>query len=114
MNPDSVRQAVDDDLRQLVIDTSTRVWDGVMMFTPVRTGSLRASWTMNEGRPNFNRNTGGSVSAPLSAPVMPKLSLRSPYSTVFIANGQDYVGFVNDGSDTIEAHHMIERALARV
>lgn len=72
------------------LQLAKQIYTGVVMRTPVRTGSLRASWRAAVGQPDMSKVTHDNPNSPLAPPSFPLTSIP-PYSKVYISNSHKYV-----------------------
>lgn len=113
--PEGLRIFISDEVREHVRDQVNQIWSDLMVYTPVQTGQLRASWNVSEGAPDYSTvDSGGSISSPLPPPQQPRLALRDAFPEVFICNGKPYAGYVEDGTAKMGPRGMVARALANV
>jgi len=72
------------------LQLAKKIYDGIVIRTPVRTGSLRASWRASLGQPDYSTINNGDPDNPLPPPVFP-LTKATLHDTIHISNGQKYV-----------------------
>lgn len=89
------------------------IYNGVVMRSPVLTGSFRAAWTVSIGTPQFRevRNESGVPLAP------PPFVFPSGYmlgQDLFIANGQPYAERIEYGWSNQAPHGVLRVTLASV
>lgn len=89
-----------------------RAFNLLVEFTPVHTGSLRASWRVSVNIADKSITTSADASNPLPAPKMPRLKALNPGDRILITNSQPYVKYVNYGSPTTIPIAMVERTMA--
>jgi len=100
---------------QHALDLAEAVWQGAVDRTPVRSGELRASWTLSKGKPIFATVGNRSTNSVLPPPSMPKLKATVLGSAkFFVSNGKSYGPHVEYGSSTIMPHLMLTRAIQSV
>lgn len=87
------------------------VFDGVVSRTPVRTGSLRASWRASIGAPDYSVVNSQDTKVPLPAPIFPLTSMPL-YAKLYISNGQKYVMPIEYGWSSQAPQGMIRVTLA--
>ncbi len=93
------------------LEISKQVFDGVVSRTPVRTGSLRASWRAAVGGPDLSVVKNSDPNSPLPAPKFPLTSVPL-YAKVFISNSQRYVMPIEYGWSKQAPQGMIRVTLA--
>jgi len=99
-----------------VARASRTVFNTAVKLTPVRTGSLRASWGMAIGAdasptpPVTNKD----ASAPISAPTPLSMSRLAKEPIVIIDNNTPYAAQVENGSPTNVARNMAATAVQSV
>ena len=90
---------------------------GVVLLSPVDTGRLRGNWQTTVSAPAegsieaVDKNGGSTISA--GAAVIASAAPR-PYEAIWLHNGVDYAGFVNDGTPLVPAVHMVEQTVSRL
>lgn len=101
-------------VRKVAIDLFGRVVE----LTPVDTGRARASWTLNEGSPDFTTQPEGEYPEFQSDAIFAALakassgSDRAFASVIFIANGLPYIQRLNDGHSEQAPAGFVEMAVA--
>lgn len=86
------------DVRSEVESIAIKLFSGVIGRTPVRSGSLRASWRLSPGSPDPSITKGGSDNAPLPAPSVPTSIPGLPdYPVVYVTNSTPYADDVENG-----------------
>lgn len=97
---------VDSDSQKVILDLMYKIWDGIIMRTPVRTGQARASWNMSKGSPDFSTVDEGEGLAP---PPKPSVSIKDgEYPEIFIANGKRYINYLEFGASTQAPAGMVQ------
>lgn len=79
--------------------------------TPVDTGFAWMNWNLSLDRPDFS--TGESRADPLSR-AGPELKRLKPFQDVYIANGAEYIGELEDGHSKQAPYGMVATTLARI
>lgn len=87
------------------------IFDGVVSRTPVRTGSLRASWNASLDSPNLSVKVNSNPLLPLAAPIF-QLTSMPLYAKLYISNGQKYVMPIEYGWSSQAPQGMIRVTLA--
>lgn len=90
------------------------IFGKLIQLTPVRTGSLRASWRISVDGFDESVTIGGSPESPLPPPPVPGSLNVTPEKVICISNNVPYAGIVNDGTSKQAPAHMVEVALASV
>lgn len=71
-------------------DLAKRIFHGVVLRSPVYTGSFRASWRVSLNTPDNSIVVGGSPRFPLAPPTFPNLPRLKAGDQVIISNSQPY------------------------
>lgn len=94
------------------IQIAKRAFELLVGFTPVHTGSLRASWRVALNRADKSITTSTDSANPLPPPKMPSIKALGPNDRILITNSQPYGRYVNDGSPTTIPIAMVQRTMA--
>lgn len=100
---------LDDEAHDFVLNLTYKVWDGIISLTPVDTGQARASWNMSKNVPNYSTIDEGDG---LAAPSAPQISFtKGEYPLIFIANGKDYIQYLEEGWSSQAPYGMVQITL---
>lgn len=97
--------------KERAINVAKEIFDGVVSRTPVRTGSLRASWRVALNTPNLSVVVNSDPNRPLPPPTF-NLQSVPLYSRIYISNGQKYVMPIEYGWSNQAPQGMIRVTLA--
>ena len=93
------------------LEVARKIFDGVVMRTPVRTGSLRASWRVATGQPDMSVTVNGDPNSPLPPPSFP-LTEVPPNAKIHISNSLKYVMPIEYGWSKKAPQGMVRVTLA--
>lgn len=115
VSPKKFQEQVQADHRQYIVTVALRVFNNLVLTTPVDTGRARANWLPTVGAPaNYTveaTNPLGAVNLALSifnANTVPN------FPTLYIANNLDYIESLNNGSSKQAPANFVELALSAV
>ena len=88
---------------------------GVVLGTPIKTGRARGNWqvTVNHTTDAVVDRTDKEGSATITAGLA-ELTRVPPFSTVYITNNVEYVGYLEQGSSQQAPNGMLAMTLARI
>jgi hypothetical protein len=92
-------------------EIAEKVFSGIVMRTPVDTGSLRASWRVSLNAPDLSRTINKDRNSPLGPPAF-TLGDVPLYSKVFISNVTPYVMPIEYGWSNKAPYGMVRVTLA--
>jgi hypothetical protein len=78
------------------LQVTKQLFDGIVMRTPVLSGSARASWRVSVGRPDLGRTINEAQSFVLGPPSFPLAEIPL-YTKVFISNTTPYIVLLEYG-----------------
>ena len=96
------------------------VMKGLTELTPVDTGRAKGNWQFTVGGPaegeveRLDPSAAGTPSLAGQVDVLTKAQEWKPGDWMWFHNGVPYIGVLNDGTDTREAHHMLELTVERI
>lgn len=100
-------------VQDYVKDISTKVYEGVVLRSPVYTGTFRYNWKMTKGDPEYSFIEVGSPSNPEGAPVTPTLTFgKKEFPIVYIVNSSPYADLIEHGSSTQAPNGVVSVTLA--
>lgn len=102
---------LEDVAKSRTLQIAKQIYTGIVMRTPVRTGSLRASWRAAVGAPDLSKVTHKDPNSPLAAPTFPLTSIPA-YSKVYISNSHKYVLPIEYGWSDKSPQGMVRVTLA--
>jgi hypothetical protein len=115
-----VNDIYEGDIGAAVRDFGFQGLTGCTEFTPVDTGRLRGAWLVSRGSPRnenskeeFGGNEGAATQYALANGALTISQVRAG-DVIYIENNVEYGIFVNDGTDKIPPHRMIERTIERL
>lgn len=110
---DGFAQALDVELRTVTARIALGVFRRLILKAPVDTGRFRATWTLNEGAPNWavQPQAPGGQAGFYAPPSPPAIAAKQPYPLMYIANGLPYASELNDGSSDQAPRMFIELAI---
>lgn len=88
------------------------------LYSPVDTGYLRFNWQLTVGQPaaGTKGEEGGEYPDAKAGLLDPEeeraVSELPPFAVVFVTNNAEYAEFVNNGTDRMRAHLMLERTVS--
>ncbi|MAE84060.1 MAG: hypothetical protein CMB80_15060 [Flammeovirgaceae bacterium] len=104
-----------DGAAELMLEDAKFIYKGVTKRTPVRSGQTRFSWNVSVDKPNFaTLDTGTKILKAKRFPgrITSKVRKGENIRSIHIANGKGHIGYLENGSDTVVAHHMVAATLA--
>ena len=112
--PRQVEAALKKQLADSVFALAEEVHTNVILFTPVQTGELRASWNLSANKPNFKTvgpRKGVSKDRVTVPPHRKAKQVKGAYK-YYVSNGKRYVQAVEHGTPKMAPRHMLRRAKA--
>lgn len=103
---------VEDLTRGKALDLSKKIFDGIVSRTPVRTGSLRASWRVGVNAVDYSREVNSDPNTPLPAPKFNVLKVPL-YAKIYITNTTPYVWPIEYGWSSQAPAGMVRITLAQ-
>jgi hypothetical protein len=97
---------------------------GVVYLTPVKTGRARGNWQTTIGAPASGElnvtdmsgrgDVGMAVVSATGEGAATIASAADPFASIWLHNGLNYIGYLNDGTKRVPAVHMLEQTVERL
>ncbi len=91
--------------------------EGVVYLTIVDTGRARGNWQVTVGSPaeGFDAEVFDKVGTETLQQGQAVIeTAQDPFEVIWLHNGVPYIVYINDGTETIAAVHMVERTVERI
>jgi hypothetical protein len=104
---------IDKALAQEKGQLAVKIWNKAVDFSPVYSGSYRASWQISIGALSFKYDNSSNSPGSVPSPTVPSITLAGrAMDKIFVSNGAPYSYLVEYGGPTNPAHHVAHRAVS--